>query len=38
MIRHAAYALVFLLVFLFVVAEVQKLDEMNDVIILRAGQ
>lgn len=35
MIRHAAYALVFLLAFLFVVAEVQKLDEMNEALILR---
>lgn len=35
MIRHAAYALVFALVFLFVVAEVQKLDEMNEVPIWR---
>ena len=29
MIRHTAYALVFLLAFLFIVAEVQQLDEMN---------
>jgi hypothetical protein len=28
-IRHAAAALVFLLAFLFIVAEVQQLDEMN---------
>ena len=30
MIRHTAYALVFLLAFLFIVAEVQQLDEMNE--------
>jgi len=35
MIRHTAYALVFLLAFLFIVAEVQQLDEMNDVLIWR---
>jgi hypothetical protein len=28
-IRHTAAALVFLLAFLFIVAEVQQLDEMN---------
>jgi hypothetical protein len=31
MIRHAAAALVFLLAFLFIVAEVQQLDEMNEI-------
>jgi len=31
MIRHVAAALVFLLAFLFIVAEVQQLDEMNEV-------
>ena len=30
MIRHTAAALVFLLAFLFIVAEVQQLDEMNE--------
>lgn len=35
MIRDFARALVFLLAFLFVVAEVQKLDEMNEALILR---
>jgi hypothetical protein len=29
MIRHTAYALVFLLAFLFIVAEVQQLEELN---------
>jgi hypothetical protein len=29
MIRHTAAALVFLLAFLFIVAEVQQLDELN---------
>ena len=38
MIRHTAYALVFLLAFLFIVAEVQQLDEMNQPMpIWRAG-
>jgi hypothetical protein len=32
-IRHTAAALVFLLAFLFIVAEVQQLDEMNEVLI-----
>jgi hypothetical protein len=31
MIRHTAAVLVFLLAFLFIVAEVQKLDEMNEI-------
>jgi hypothetical protein len=35
MIRHTAAALVFLLAFLFIVAEVRQLDEMNDVLIWR---
>ena len=34
MIRDFARALVFLIAFLFIVAEVQELDEMNDVLIL----
>lgn len=35
MIRDIARAFVFLLIFLFIVAEVQQLDEMNDALILR---
>jgi hypothetical protein len=35
MIRDFARALVFLAAFLFIVAEVQELDEMNDALILR---
>ena len=35
MIRHAAAALVFLLALLFIVAEVQQLDEMNYIPIWR---
>jgi hypothetical protein len=35
MIRHTAAALVFLLAFLFIVAEVQQLDEMNEIPIWR---
>jgi hypothetical protein len=35
MIRNIAQALVFLAAFLFIVAEVQELDEMNDALILR---
>ena len=38
MIRDFARALVFLIAFLFIVAEVQELDEMSDVLIWRAGQ
>lgn len=35
MIRNIAQALVFLAAFLFIVAEVQNLDEINDALILR---
>lgn len=35
MIRDIARALVLVIAFLFIVAEVQKLDEMNEALILR---